>query len=225
MNIVDVAIVMLLLLGGVSGLKNGFFKQGVVLLGTILCFILAWYLKDILANFLSFTLPFFNFAGVFEGLTSLNIVMYQLISFIILLSIFSSVLAVIIKFTGVFEKLLNITIILGIPSKILGFILGLLEAYVIIFAILFFFNQPAFNLEIINDSELTPKIVNSSPVLSSVVGNMNDAINDIYDITKTYNDNQNKDLFNRRVVNSLLEHEVIDQEYLNKLREKGKINY
>lgn len=172
-----------------------------------------------------FYITILNFAGPFEGLTSLNIVMYQLIAFMLLLCLFSSLLVIVIKFTGVFEKILNMTIILGIPSKILGFIVGLLEAYVILFAILFFFNQPAFNLKIMNESNMAPKIVNSSPVLSNIVGDMNDAINDIYDITKTYNKNQNKAVFNKRVVDSLLKHEVIDNDYLNKLRQKGKINY
>lgn len=225
MNIVDVVIIMGLLLGGVTGAKNGFFKQSVVLIGTILCFILAWVFKNPIANFLSFTLPFFNFAGPFEGLTSLNIVMYQLIAFLLLLFLFSAILAIIIKATGVFEKILNFTIILGIPSKILGFIVGVIEAYVIIFAVLFFVNQPAVNLEIVKESTFSPKIVNSSPGLSNIVGNMNDAVNDIYDITKDYNINQNTNSFNKKVINSLLEHEVIDRDYLDKLVSKGKINY
>ena len=225
MNIVDVVIIMGLLLGGVTGAKNGFFRQSVVLIGTILCFILAWVFKNPIANFLSFTLPFFNFAGPFEGLTSLNIVMYQLIAFLLLLSLFSALLAIIIKATGVFEKILNFTIILGIPSKILGFIVGVIEAYVIIFAVLFFVNQPAVNLEIVKESTFSPKIVNSSPGLSNIVGNMNDAVNDIYDITKDYNINQNTNLFNKKVINSLLEHKVIDRDYLDKLVSKGKINY
>lgn len=225
MNIVDVVIIMGLLLGGVTGAKNGFFKQSVVLVGTILCFVLAWIFKDFIANFLSYTLPFFNFAGPFEGLTSLNIVMYQLIAFMLLLFLFTAVLVVIIRMTGVFEKILKMTIILGIPSKILGFVVGIIEAYVILFAILFFFNQPAFNLEIVDESNLAPKIVNSSPGLSNIVGNMNDAVNDIYDITKSYHVNQNVNSFNRKVINTLLEHEVIDMEYVNKLVSKGKINY
>lgn len=225
MNIIDIVIIMGLLLGGVTGSKNGFFKQSVVLVGTILCFILAWVFKNPIANFLSFTLPFFNFAGPLEGLTSLNIVMYQLIAFMLLLFIFSTILAVIIRATGVFEKILKMTIILGIPSKILGFIVGVLEAYVILFAILFFVNQPAVNIEIVNDSTLAPKIVNSSPGLSNIVGNMNDAVNDIYDITKSYHVNQNVNSFNRKVINSLLEHKVIDRDYLNKLVSKGKIKY
>lgn len=225
MNIVDVVIIMGLLLGGVTGAKNGFFRQSVVLIGTILCFILAWVFKNPIANFLSFTLPFFNFAGPFEGLTSLNIVMYQLIAFLLLLSLLSAILAIIIKATGVFEKILNFTIILGIPSKILGFIVGVIEAYVIIFAVLFFVNQPAVNLEIVKESTFSPKIVNSSPGLSNIVGNMNDAVNDIYDITKDYNINQNTNSFNKKVINSLLEHKVIDKDYLDKLVSKGKINY
>ena len=225
MNIVDVVIIFGLLLGGVSGWHNGFFKQSVTLVGTIICFILAWVFKDIIANFLSYTLPFFNFAGPFEGLTSLNIVLYQLLSFILLLILFTSVLVVLIKITNGFEKFLKFTIILGIPSNILGFIVGIIEAYVILFAILFFVNQPVFNLEIVNDSKLTTPILNSSPGLSNIVGNMNDAIGDIYDITKSYNVNQNPDSFNREVINTLLEHDVVDQEYVNTLREKGKINY
>ena len=225
MNIVDVVIIFGLLLGGVSGWHNGFFKQSVTLVGTIICFILAWVFKDIIANFLSYTLPFFNFVGPFEGLTSLNIVLYQLLSFMLLLILFTSVIVVLIKITNGFEKFLKFTIILGIPSKILGFIVGIIEAYVILFAILFFVNQPVFNLEIVNESKLTNPILNSSPGLSNIVGNMNNAIGDIYDITKSYNVNQNPDSFNRQVVNTLLEHDVIDKDYVNTLREKGKINY
>ena len=225
MNIVDVIIIFGLLLGGCSGWHNGFFKQSVTLIGTIICFILAWVFKDIIANFLSYTLPFFNFAGPFEGLTSLNIVLYQLLSFMLLLILFTSVLVVLIKLTNGFEKILKFTIILGIPSKILGFIVGVIEAYVILFAILFFVNQPVFNLEIVNESKITNPILNSSPGLSHVVGNMNDAIGDIYDITKNYNVNQNHDSFNRQVVNTLLEHNVISNEYVSTLREKGKISY
>lgn len=225
MNIIDIVIIFGLLLGGITGAKNGFFKQSVVLVGTILCFVLSWLLKDFIANFLSYNLPFFNFAGPLEGLTSLNIVMYQLIAFLLLMFLFTAILVVIIRMTGVFEKFLNMTIILGIPSKILGFIVGALEAYVILFVILFFFSQPAFNIEIVNESKLTNTIVNSSPGLSNIVGNMNDAVNDIYDITSSYTTNQNANIFNQRVVDSLLEHNVIDREYLNNLREKGKISY
>ncbi|MDO4369438.1 MAG: CvpA family protein [bacterium] len=225
MNIIDVVIIFGLILGGMAGARNGVFKQTTLLIGTILCFVLSWLLKDFIANFLSYTLPFFNFAGPFEGLTSLNIVMYQLIAFLILMALFTSVLVVLLKITGGFEKFLKFTVLLGIPSKILGFIVGVLEAYVILFAILFFVNQPALNFDVVNESHFKDPILTSSPGLSNMVGDMNDAINDIYYITKDYHYSQNSNTFNKRVVNSLLEHNVIDDEYLSELRTRGKINY
>lgn len=225
MNIIDVVIIFGLILGGMAGARNGVFKQTTLLIGTILCFVLSWLLKDFIANFLSYTLPFFNFAGPFKGLTSLNIVMYQLIAFMILMALFTSVLVVLLKITDGFEKFLKFTVLLGIPSKILGFIVGVLEAYVILFAILFFVNQPAFNFGVVNESHFKDPILTSSPGLSNMVGDMNDAINDIYYITKDYHYSNNSNTFNRRVVNSLLEHNVIDEEYLNELRTRGKIDY
>lgn len=225
MNIIDVVIIFGLILGGMAGARNGVFKQTTLLIGTILCFVLSWLLKDFIANFLSYTLPFFNFAGPFEGLTSLNIVMYQLIAFLILMALFTSVLVVLLKITDGFEKFLKFTVLLGIPSKILGFIVGVIEAYVILFAILFFVNQPAFNFGVVNESHFKDPILTSSPGLSNMVGDMNDAINDIYYITKDYHYSNNSNTFNRRVVNSLLEHNVIDEDYLNELRTRGKIDY
>ena len=219
MNFVDIIIIFVLLSGGIAGAHNGFFKQTVVLIGTIICFILAWILKNPIANFLSFNLPFFSFSG----LKSLNIVFYQLISFLILLALFSAVLAVLIKITGVFEKILKFTIILGIPSKILGFVVGLIETYIIVFAVLFFARQPIFNQELFEESTLTPIIVNSSPGLSNIVGNMNDSLKDIYTITKNYDDNKDKNKTNKEIIDSLLKHNVINNEYIDKLEKKGKI--
>lgn len=223
-NMIDIVIIFIILLFGVSGLKNGVFKQVVVTVGTILVFVLSYYCKDFIANFLSYNLPFFNFAGPVEGLTSLNIIMYQMIAFIILFVLFSSVLAVIIKITGVFEKILKFTIILGIPSKILGFIFGLLEGYVVVFIALFFLNQPIINVDIVNESKLMPKIVNSSPVLSNVVSDTNDAINEIYNLVSGYTINKDVDKFNRDSVDIMLKNKIISKEYCNKLIEKGKIS-
>ena len=225
MNIVDLIIIIILLVGGLIGAKNGFFKQTITLVGTIFCFIMAWALKSRIGAFLSLHLPFFNFDGPFTGLTSLNIIMYELIGFLILLAVFSSILGILIKITGLFEKFLKMTVILAIPSKILGFILGIIETYIIIFACLLFLKQPAVNLEIINESKLTPLIVNTSPVLSNVAKNINNSIKDIYKITEDYIENKNENDINNKIVNNLLENNVIKEEYLTKLIEKDKIEY
>lgn len=221
MNIVDIIIIAVLLSGGCTGFHNGFFKQSVILFGTIIIFLLSWYFKDYIANFLSFTLPFFKFGG----LTSLNIVLYQLIAFLLVLVILAAVLIVLIKITGIFEKILKFTIVLGIPSKILGFFIGILESYIILFVVLFFLNQPAFSFNFIKDSSYSPFIIHSSPILSDVVGDMNSSVKEIYKITKDYKDNKDTKKTNKKIVKSLLKHDVIDQKYLDKLKKKGKIKY
>ena len=221
MNFVDILIIIVLISGGITGAHNGFFKQSVVLIGTIICFILAWMFKNPIANFLSFNLPFFSF----NGLKSLNILFYQLVAFLSLLALLSAVLIVLIKITGVFEKILKFTIVLGIPSKILGFIVGLIETYIIVFAVLFFAKQPIFNQELFDESTLTPVIINSSPGLSNIVENMNDSLKDIYTITKNYEDNKDENRTNKEIIDSLLKHKVINQNYVDKTKKQGKIDY
>ena len=221
MGFVDILIIFVLISGGIAGAHNGFFKQTVVLIGTIVCFLLAWFLKNPIADFLSFNLPFFSF----DGLSSLNIVFYQLAAFLALLALFTSVLIVLIKITGIFEKILKLTIILGIPSKILGFIVGLIETYIIVFAVLFFVKQPIFSQELIEESKLAPVIINSSPGLSNIVSDMNESLKDILVITKNYEDNHDKDNTNKQIIDSLLKHKVVTKDYIDKIKKQGKIKY
>lgn len=223
MNIIDVCIISLILLCGVTGLKHGFFKQTVITVGTILVFVLAYLTKDYLANFLSYNLPFFDFMGPFQGLSTVNIIMYQMVSFLIMTILYSIILGVLIKITNVFEKILNLTIILGIPSKILGFILGIIEGYVLVFIALFFLSQPAVDIDIVNNSKLMPKMLQDSLGLSKIVAPTTNTIFEMYDIVDDYNTNKDKNDFNYRAVDIMLKNKMIKVGYVEKLVKKEKI--
>lgn len=225
MNIVDAIIIGIIIIIGMTGLRNGFFKQAVLTVGTILVFIFSYYLKDYLANFFSYNFPFFNFAGPFYGLKSINIILYQLLAFIIVFILLSSVLVIALRITGVFEKVLNFTVVLGIPSKILGFLLGLVEGYIIVFIALFFLSQPAVNFKVLDESKLMPVIVNSSPGLSNIVSKTNKTVDEIYDLVAGYNKNPNVNTFNYKSVKIMLDNKVITSDYLEKLKEKDKISF
>ena len=222
-GIVDAVIICLVLLFAVTGLKNGFFKQTVLTIGTILVFIVSYYLKDYIANFLSYNLPFFNFSGPFLGLESVNIIMYQMVAFLICVVFLSAVLVVLLKITKVFEKILTATIILGIPSKILGFIVGLIEGYVIVFIMLFFLSQPAIHLDILEESQFMPKIVNSSPVLSNIVSDTSDTIKEMYVLVDEYRKDNNSDKFNRNSIDIMLKNKIISVDYVDNLIKKDKL--
>ena len=224
MNVIDVAVVLLILCAGVVGLKRGVFKELVMTVGLLIVYILAFKLKDPIANWLSINLPFFNFCGYFYGATALNILLYQAIAFIIMFALLMVVFNVILSITGVFEKVLKFTVILGIPSKILGFIVGLIEGYIVMFMVLFVLNLPFLRVDVVEQSRLREPILNSSPILSNVAHNANNAISDIYKLEKNFMNNKNVDYFNNETVRILLKYNIVTREYIDKLEASGKIN-
>ncbi len=221
-NIIDVLIILFIALVGVIGFKRGVIKQTVSTVGLIIIVILAFQLKNPLAEFLSLHLPFFDFFGAFEGVTTLNIILYQLISFLIIFALLEIILRVLISITGVIEKIFKYTIILGIPSKLLGLLVGLIEGFIITFIVLFFLKQPAFNIKEFENSELTPKILESTPVLSSFSSDLVEAFNDIYTLGKEYS-LEDVNSLNRETIDVMLKHGIISTDYVVKLMDADKI--
>lgn len=224
MNIVDLIIIIFVLFGAVLGFKRGFTKSLVSALGFIATIVLAFLLKNPVSVMLYGNLPFFKFGGVLKGVTVLNIALYEILAFIIVLAILGIVLKVLMLATSIFEKVLNATIILGIPSKILGAVVGLIEFFVIAFAALYALSLPVFNLDILNESKLKDKILNNTPVLSSFVDGSMKVVDEFTSIKDKYNDNNsNAEEFNKEVLDLFLKYEVVKVESIDKLVEKDKL--
>ncbi len=221
-NIVDVLIILFIALMGVIGFKRGVIKQTVSTVGLIIVLILSFQLKNPLAEFLSLHLPFFDFFGTFEGVTALNIILYQLISFLVIFALLEVVLNILISITGVIEKILKYTVILGIPSKLLGLLVGLIEGFIFTFIVLFFLKQPVFDIKEFESSTLTPKILESTPVLSGFAGDLVETFNDVYLLGKEYSISDPNTL-NRETVDVMLKHGIISTDYVVKLIDADKI--
>lgn len=221
MNVIDVAVILMILCAGVVGFKRGFFKQIVMTVGLLLVYVLAFKLKDPLASWMSLNLPFFNF----NGLTMLNVILYQTIAFIIVFSLIMIIFKIVLSLTGALEKILKFTIILGIPSKIGGFIVGIIEGYILMFICLFIISQPFLRIDVVEQSKLREPILNSSPILSNIISTTNDAIGDIYNLLNNAIDKDaSNNYINNEIARILANYKIVDREYLNKLNEKGKIN-
>ena len=130
LNIVDVVIILFLLAGILLGFKKGAIQSIAALVGTILIFVLAYYLKKPLSILMYTYLPFFKLGGIFEGITVANILIYEAIAFLIVLGILSSILGIVLKITGVISKIVDYSIILTLPSKLIGATVGFIESYV-----------------------------------------------------------------------------------------------
>lgn len=224
MNIVDLIIIILILFGAVIGFKRGFTKSLVSAVGLIAIVIIAFLLKNPVSTVLYEHLPFFQFGGVIKGVTVLNIALYELLAFIIVLAILGIVLKILMIATSIFERILTLTIILGIPSKILGAIIGALEWFILVFIGLYVLNMPVINVKEINNSTLAPKILNNTPILSGVIKDTNDVINEFASIKDRYTDkNVDTNEFNKETLDLFLKYNVVSVDSVDKLIKDNKL--
>lgn len=224
MNIVDLVIIILIIFGAILGFKRGFTRSLVSALGLIVIVVLAFLLKNPVSVFLYEHLPFFEFGGLIKGVTVLNIALYELLAFMIVLAILGILLKVLTIVTSIFEKILNITIILGIPSKILGAIVGGLEWFVIVFIGLYILNMPMFSIKEVGESSLAGSILNGTPLLSNVVSDMTKVVEEFTIIKDRYQDTGvNAEHFNKETLDLFLKYDVVTIEAVDKLVNANKL--
>ncbi len=222
MNIVDAIIIVCLILGIMGGLRRGLITEVVYLLGIILAIIISFNLRTPISTFMYKVLPFFSFGGLFSGVTILNILLYEVIAFLIVFSILYLILRIILKITGLIEMILKATIILGIFSRIGGAIVGLIESYILVFIFLFIMSQPFLNIRGLNDSKFANKILDSTPIMSESIKDTREAIGEVYELTEVYKDDKKK--FNEEAIKLFLRYDIITPENVEVLRKRGKID-
>ena len=219
MKLYDIIILAFLVIFALIGFKRGFFKSLISFVGFILVIVFAYYFKNIIGDFLVLHLPFVEFKQFLGGASTLNIIMYQTIAFLIMLMIFGLIYKIIVTITGIFEKILKLTIILGIPSKILGLVVGLLEGYIIVYIVLFFLVQPFINFNIYKESDYANTILEKTPILSSFAEKSLTVVNEIRDLSRI-DDNNKLDL---EIANIILKEKITSKDVMQQLVDDGKI--
>ena len=223
-NILDAIIILALLAGAVLGFKRGIIKSAVMFFGTIIVIALSYMLKNPISSLLYNYLPFFKFGGYLQGVSVINILIYEGIAFLLTFGLLMILLKIIVTISSVIEKVLNCTVVLGIPSKLLGAVFGFFEAFLITFVVLFALFQFNIFSSITNGSKFAPKIVGSTPVLSNAVSEAFDSVTEIYKLQDKYaTSNKNGEAYNKEAMEILLKNEVITPKSVRKLVEKGKI--
>ena len=222
-TIVDAIIILFLLIGALIGFKRGIIQSATIFLGIIFVIILAYYLKNPLSKLMYTYLPFFEFSGALKGVTVLNILIYEAIAFLVVFFVLDAILQIAIKATGILEKILKFTIVLGIPSKIAGAIFGLLEQFIYVFVFLFLLSRLSFTASYINESNLGPKILNNTPIVSSILESSYQAFDEIYSLKEKYENRNDEDSYNREALDILLKYDIITIESAENLIENEKL--
>lgn len=220
MNIVDIIIIILLLLSILGGVKRGALRSIVTLVGTIVVFILAYFLKTPISILMYEHLPFFSIGGIFENITTANILIYEGLSFVITLFGLIIILKILEHITGLADKILSKLVLLGIPGKIIGGIVGFIQGYLIIFVVLFLISSFTKPSQYILDSKLSNIISNKTPMLSNVINDSVSAVSEIYDICINNNDREQADL---ESLDILMKYDILSYKSANKLIESGKL--
>ena len=224
MNILDIGIIIFIIFGGILGLKRGFTKELVEAIGFIVVIVLAYFLKNPLSVLMYEYLPFFKF-GLLKNVEIFNILIYEVIAFLICIIILSAILKVILLATSIFEKILNTTIILGIPSKIAGAFVGLIHHFIVSFVILYILSIFCFDVDFVNESKLKDKILNNTPLMSNIADKGVEVVNEFLILKDQYTDKTiSESEFNYKAIELFLKYDIITPEALEKLIEKGKIS-
>lgn len=219
----DLIIIILVILGAFIGCKRGFTTELVSIGGFIISLILAFILKNPISAFLYDKLPFFSFGGVLKGVTALNILLYEIIAFLISLFILTIILKLLKIFTKIFESFLNATIILGIPSKILGGVLGALEWLIISFIILFVLSLPIFNNKFVFESKIYDGMLKVSNKFNKELDNTYKVFKEFDELKDEYTSKDaDTNQFNLDTLDLFLKYNIIDIDSAEKLYQKGK---
>ena len=172
--ILSILIIMFILSGIILGIKRGFTYQLIKMLSLFITVVGALFFKNIVAKL------FINYFDFLDMNPHIKIIFYRGIAFILLCFIIIIIIGLLLKLSKKFEKLLNATIILGIPSKILGGILGFIEFYIYAFIILLILSIPIFKVNVKN-SKVANIILNNTPTPSKKVdAELLDELQDTY---------------------------------------------
>ena len=224
LNIFDIGIILVLISFIVVGFKKGVIKELVSLVGIIIVFILSWNLKGYIGDFLCLNLPFIEFKGAISNISSLNIMMYQMIAFIVVFSLLLGIYSISLKISRIVQKFVNMTLVLWIPSKILGAVVSFIKGYLILFIIFVFLMIPLGNYSIFKESTFIDIILNKTPLVSKQTSSFTKPISEIIDLSKLVNNKKipSKEA-NKRAISIMINYDVVDKNTVEKLYEKKKL--
>lgn len=225
LNVFDIGIILLLVMFIIVGFKNGAIRELFALVGIIVVFVLSYSLKGILGNILCIVLPFFKITGVVEGLSVMNILLYQAIAFMIVFAILLTLYEILLKVSKFIQKIVNLTIILILPSKILGGIIAFVKGWIVLFAVFLCLMIPLKNTDLFTSSTMVNKIIYNTPVLSSHSSNFINSVEEIYNLEKKLSNKEiSKNEANLKTLDLMLKHKIVDKSTVEQLVKLHKLD-
>ena len=222
--IVNAVIILFLIMGVYDGYKKGFIDGIFRLLGVVLALFLAYMYKDKLSVILYTHLPFIKLGGLFRGVSVINILIYELIAFVLIFIVAILVVDLIVKTSGIVEKILKIIPLFEFVNGVLGAIIGLAQTVLILYFVIFVFK---FGCNLFG-FQMQPSLADNVleiQILDEKFGSTISSFNEIASLAKSYEDSKDKSELNDKSIDILLKYGIISQENLDILIKNNKIAY
>lgn len=223
MGLVDVLIIIFICVGGFVGFKRGVIKQFVSATGFFIVTVLSFFLKNPISVLLYENLPFFKFGGIFKGVTAINIILYEFVAFLLAFFVLMFLWKIVLFASSLIQKIINMSFILGIPSKILGALVGLIEYYFICFILIYILSLPLFSVKEVVNSNFAQTILNDTPVIAGFVSENSQFIEEFASLRDKYDNAQSANEFNYEALDLFLKYDIIDVVSVKKLNDKDKL--
>ncbi len=205
-----------------GGYKDGFLDSAIEFLGFIIATVGAFLLKSPLSVFLYTKFPFFKLGGVYKGVTALNIIIYEFIAFFLVFIVIMILLKAFERIFKITERLVRLLYILAVPNKVLGALFGLVKGLCTLYFVVAIFKigVSSFGFEM---KESLADYILEVPVLKSTFGNTLDSLEEITILSKEYEDTKDKDEFNKKAFEILIENGIITKGNLEILINSDKV--
>ncbi len=222
--VINVLILLILLADVIAGYKKGFLEHTIKFVRILVSMVGAYFLKGPLSAYMYTNLPFFDLAGLFHGVTTLNILIYEVIAFFVVFIVIFIIVTVISDILKLEERLLRIVSIIGVPNKIMGAIIGFCKSFILLYFGLSLFFVGANFMKWDAGVSLGNYIV-EFPILKNTFGSILDSFDEITALAVEYEDIQDKEELNNKSIDILLKYDIITEENLELLIESGKVRY
>ena len=225
LNIFDVGIILLLIMFLIVGFKNGVIREAFALIGIIAVFILSFVFKGLLGNLMCIILPFFKLSGIIEGFSVINILIYQIIAFMLVFAILLTIYEIFLKISKFIQKLVNLTIILILPSKLLGAVVSLIKGVIVLFAVFIVLMIPLKNSELFTGSTMVNQILYKTPILPQSSNNYINTVEEIYNLAeKVSNKKISTNAANLELLDMMLKHKIVNKSTVESLVKLHKLD-
>lgn len=224
MGIFDVLIILIFIFGIYLGYQSGFIKQ----LNDLVILFIVSFIAGRLSNFLYGLLykyfPFFNFIGKSEGIKSINIILWKLILYLLIIFIIMHIIKKVYVKTKLEDRLTNSILSTSFISRILGAILSMPLMILLLFNIILVLMSPNFNLNSLNNSKLANTLIEKTPILAKE--NLNLYYNQKYIIDKLNEEEitkENYEAVNEDIIDNILKTKLISEDKMDTLRQQEKL--